>query len=90
MDRIGDDLRGPASLKIGEMAVLGCYHSGWHHNFVVLAPSAVTLTAADVVMIDAWALAFGISAATCWGAKADKSWLKDAWKGITVTKTYSA
>lgn len=88
MDRIGDDLRGPASLKIKEMAVLGCYHSGWHHNFVVLAPDAHTLTAANVVIVDAWALAFGTPAATCWGAKADQSWLQDNWTGISITQAY--
>ena len=88
MDRVGDELKGPAGLKTGEMAVLGCYHPGWHHNFVVLAPDAQTVAADEVVMIDGWALAFGNSAATCWGAKADASWLKDVWTGITISKVY--
>jgi hypothetical protein len=88
MDRIGDDLRGPAVLKQDVMKVLGCYHSGWKHNFVALAPDAITVTANDLVVVDAWALAFGTPAATCWGVKANESWLADHWNGVSIKKVY--
>jgi hypothetical protein len=88
MQTVGNALKPMAGLKTGQMAVLGCYHKGWKHNFVILAPDANTMTAADVVMFDGWALAFGVNPDDCWGVKADESWLAGVWQGISIEQVY--
>lgn len=88
MDQIGNALVPMAKLKEGELAVLGAYNKDWKHNFVVLAPDETTIAANEVVVFDAWALAFGVPVEQCWGVKADKSWLARKWSSTKIERVY--
>jgi hypothetical protein len=91
MDRVGQALKSYTQVGVAAtngVKILPCYHSSWQHNFVLVAPDATTSTAGDVVMFDAWALAFGVSADLCWGAKAQASWLNGVWSNLTIGTPY--
>lgn len=88
MEQVGDALVPMAKLKEGELAILGVYNKEWKHNFVVLAPDENTIDADEVVVFDAWALAFGVPAEQCWGVKADKSWIAKKWSSTKIERVY--
>ena len=68
MDRVGNALKPYTQVGSAEregVKILGCYHAGWKHNFVVVAPDSTTTTDTSVVMFDGWALAFGVASVQC-------------------------